>query len=219
MQEEMTKLKVEEAGKKASLGEKEAQLRVKEEEVKKLQAFVAQFDKLQKFLSLLKKIRELFSKDFMQKELRARAKPMIEKYTNEVFGGFELPFANLKITDDYDLVLCGSDGERTMDMISGGEKIAAALALRAGIAKALSGGRMELLMLDEPTIHLDDIRRRELVEIVKNLTTIPQTIVVTHDEEFENAADVILKVRKEDGVSLVESVERQTFVTMDAKMG
>jgi exonuclease SbcC len=218
-QEGMTGLRVEEAGKKASLIKEEEHLRRKEVELAKLRESAARLEKLQKFLSLLKKIREIFSKDFAQKELRARAKPLIEKYTNEVFGGFELPFANLKITDDYDLILSSADGERSMDMISGGEKIAAALALRAGIAKALSGGRMELLMLDEPTIHLDDIRRRELVEIVKNLTMIPQTIVVTHDEEFENAADIILKVRKEDGVSLVESVERQTFVTMDEKMG
>jgi len=215
----MTGLRVEEAGKKASLIKEEEHLKRKEVELAKLRESAARLEKLQKFLSLLKKIREIFSKDFAQKELRARAKPLIEKYTNEVFGGFELPFANLKITDDYDLILSSADGERSMDMISGGEKIAAALALRAGIAKALSGGRMELLMLDEPTIHLDDIRRRELVEIVKNLTMIPQTIVVTHDEEFENAADIILKVRKEDGVSLVESVERQTFVTMDEKMG
>ncbi|MFQ5975494.1 MAG: AAA family ATPase [Candidatus Hydrothermarchaeales archaeon] len=92
-------------------------------------------------------------------------------------------------------------------MLSGGEKIASALALRIGIAKALSGSAMELIILDEPTTHLDTVRRRDLVEIIKRLSSIPQTIVVTHDKEFESAADTLIEVEKIKGVSSVRYAE------------
>lgn len=171
------------------------ELRHKEEEARKLQ----------EFLQLLGKIRILFHKDNLQKKLRARAKPLIEKLTREEFQKFHLPYSDISLSEDFEITLYGPDGSVRMDMLSGGERIAAALALRIGIAKALAGSAMELLMLDEPTIHLDSARRRELVEIIKNLTALPQTIVVTHDKEFEGAADKLLEVEKTDGVSTVKN--------------
>ena len=45
--------------------------------------------------------------------------------------------------------------------------------------------------------------RDELVEIIRKLSTIPQTIVVTHDKEFEQSADRLLIVEKSDSISKV----------------
>jgi exonuclease SbcC len=159
--------------------------------------------KLSKFLVLLEDIRRLFHKDVLQKDLRTRALPLIESYTKEIFDMFDLPYTDLELTDDFNVVLYGPHGEESVDMLSGGERIAAALALRMGIAKALSGSAMELIILDEPTIHLDSQRRQDLVEIIKKLSIIPQTIVVTHDKEFEQAADKLIVVEKVDGISKV----------------
>jgi exonuclease SbcC len=77
------------------------------------------------------------------------------------------------------------------------------IALRK-IAKALSKGSLQLLILDEPTIHLDEERRRELAMMIKNLNSIPQTIVVTHDDEFDQVANTTIHVRKVDGASIIE---------------
>ncbi|HDL01559.1 MAG TPA: hypothetical protein ENH23_04930 [candidate division Zixibacteria bacterium] len=132
-----------------------------------------------------------------------RAKPLIEEYTRDVFNGFNLPYTDLTLTDDYSLILHSPKGRETLDMLSGGERIAAALALRVGLSRALIGSMLALIILDEPTIHLDSLRRRELVEFIRKLQTIPQTIVVTHDKEFEDSADRIIEVKKIDGVSVV----------------
>ncbi len=161
--------------------------------------------KLSRFLTLLEDIRRLFHKDALQKELRTKARPLIEVYTKEIFDMFELPYTDLELTDDFNVALFSQDGRESIDMLSGGEKIACALALRLGIAKALSGSAMEMIILDEPTIHLDSQRRQELVEIIKKLSSIPQTIVVTHDKEFEQAADRLLLVEKVRGISKVSS--------------
>ncbi len=176
------------------------------EEIVTHEAKAKENDKLLRFISLLNEIRVLFDKDHLQKELRARHKPRIERYTREHFDKFNLAYTDVELTDDYSLMVYDATGERSSDMLSGGEKIAAALALRFGIANDLleSASAMELMILDEPTIHLDEQRRQELVEMVKHLSSIPQTIVVTHDREFEAAADRLILVRKEDGVSKVE---------------
>lgn len=80
------------------------------------------------------------------------------------------------------------------------------LALRLGITQVLSGGNLELIMLDEPTIHLDAYRRQELIDLLKKMSIIPQMVIVTHDTDLEDAADNILRIEKEKGTSfLVES--------------
>jgi exonuclease SbcC len=159
---------------------------------------------LLKFKQLLEKIRAVFHKDALQKQLRLMARPLIEDYARDIFLSFNLPYSDVTLTDDFSLMVHGEGGEESLDMLSGGERIAAALALRIGLSKALSGPVMELIILDEPTIHLDAHRRRELVEVIRRLATIPQTIVVTHDKEFEESADRIIEVEKVDGVSVVK---------------
>jgi exonuclease SbcC len=174
-----------------------------EGEISKLREELKEAGKLRKFIKLLEDIRGLFHKDRLQRELRVSALPIIERYTRELFDSFNLPYTDLKLTEDFSMVLYGPGGEESVEMLSGGERIAAALALRLGIAKALSGPAMELIMLDEPTVHLDAHRRQDLVEIIKRLASIPQTIVVTHDKEFEQAADTLIIVEKSGGVSRV----------------
>ncbi|MEE8167802.1 MAG: AAA family ATPase [Candidatus Hydrothermarchaeales archaeon] len=177
-----------------------------EEKLKELKAKERENEKLTRFVAFLKKLRLLFDKDHLQKELRIRHKPRIEKYTREHFDKFNLPYTDICLTEDYNITVFDTKGEKNADMLSGGEKIAAALALRFGIANDLleSASAMELIILDEPTIHLDEQRRLDLVEIVKKLSSIPQTIVVTHDREFESAADKLILVQKSDGASCVD---------------
>jgi exonuclease SbcC len=199
----VTALSNEKSARDAEAREKERVVEELTQRLRELEEKRREGEKLGEFLDLLRKIRSLFHKDNLQKKLRARARPLIERHAREEFQKFHLPYSDISLTEDFEITLYGPEGDVRMDMLSGGERIAAALALRIGIAKALAGQAMELLMLDEPTIHLDATRRRELVEIIKSLATIPQTIVVTHDKEFEGAADRLLVVEKMDGVSIV----------------
>jgi DNA repair protein SbcC/Rad50 len=158
------------------------------------------------FLKLLNLIRELYGKDGIQKDLRNRSKIQIEQNTLEFFEKFNFEYSDIKLDENYDLTVYGPNGENTLDMMSGGEKIAIALALRLGITRTISKGNLELIMLDEPTIHLDTYRRQELIDILKKMSIIPQMIIVTHDADMEDAADNILRIEKEEGTSfLVES--------------
>ena len=105
--------------------------------------------------------------------------------------------------DEYNVTVYGPEGESSMSMVSGGEKIAIALALRLGITQAISKGDLDTILLDEPTIHLDSSRRHELINLLKDMSLLPQMIIVTHESQLENAADNIIKVEKENGISKV----------------
>jgi len=158
---------------------------------------------LKDFLKLLKFIRDLFSKDGVQKDLRNLSRPLIEEKTRDLFEKFNFEYSDIRLDEDYDVTIYGPSGKSNLDMISGGEKIAVALALRLGITQVLSGGSLELILLDEPTIHLDAYRRQELIDLLKKMSIIPQMIIVTHDADLEDAADNILKIEKEEGVSFL----------------
>ena len=163
-----------------------------------------EYDDIDDFTNLLMDIRKTYSKDGIQEILRNSSRPTIQRYTKEFFEEFNFNYSDLILDENYDVSLYGPEGETSLEMVSGGEKIAIALALRLGITQAMSGGNLETILLDEPTIHLDSFRRHELIDLLREMSFLPQMIIVTHDNELEHAADHIIKVEKVNGVSDIE---------------
>ena len=186
-----------------NLDVKEAKISEIEKDIEKNNDIIKECDDAKKYHNLLKEFRELYSKDGIQKDLRSYSKPLIEKYTKEFFEKFDFEYSDLSLDDEYNISISG-EGVANTDMVSGGEKIAIALALRLGITQAMSEGNIETILLDEPTIHLDSFRRQELINILHSISVIPQMLIVTHDFELESAADTVIKVEKENGISKVE---------------
>ncbi|WP_316504577.1 SMC family ATPase [Nitrosopumilus sp.] len=92
-------------------------------------------------------------------------------------------------------VTCYSKNE-TLDLesLSGGEKVSVALSLRLGMASLLGASNLNLMILDEPTTHLDAERKKSLVGVLSQLSDISssempmQFIIITHDAEiFEDS--------------------------------
>ena len=64
-------------------------------------------------------------------------------------------------------------------------KNSCALALRLGITQAMAKGDLDTILLDEPTMHLDSFRRHELINLLKDMTVLPQMIIVTHENDLK----------------------------------
>jgi exonuclease SbcC len=161
------------------------------------------------FIGLLNKIRTAYGKDGVQKMIRARARPLLERATRDLFERFNLAYSDIKIDDNYNIAVIGPSGEQQIEQISGGERVALAIALRLAIAQVLSG-RVETIIMDEPTTHLDEERRKELVNILSSFfreggRIIPQMLIITHHPEIVDVADVIYTVKKQDDYSIAES--------------
>jgi len=180
-----------------------------EEKLKALKKKEQEKQVVDDFIKLLNKIRIAYGKDGVQKMIRARARPLLERSTRDLFERFNLAYSDVKIDDDYNIAVIGPGGEQDIDQISGGERVALAIALRLSIAQVLSG-KVETIIMDEPTTHLDEERRKELVNILNSFfreggRIIPQMLVITHHREIEDVADVVYTISKQEGYSIVET--------------
>ena len=165
--------------------------------------FEQEYNDIAEYINLLNHFRSLYSKNGIQKDLRNISRPIIQKHTKEFFNEFNFNYSDLTLDEEYDVTVYGPEGESSISMVSGGEKIAIALALRLGIAQAMANGELDTILLDEPTIHLDSSRKHELINLLKDMTSLPQMIIVTHETDLENAADNLIKVEKENGISKI----------------
>jgi exonuclease SbcC len=122
------------------------------------------------------------------------------------------------LNDDYSLSILRLGNQENITVLSGGETIIVALALRLAFAKEFSA--LDLLILDEPTIYLDERRRGELVSVLERNRLVRQMFVVTHDPDFERISDkthFVTKLAGETRVTTTEGEEllEDTYIDME----
>lgn len=201
----LKEINIEKVTKETSLKKDKEQIIKYEKEIENLDNIRQEQEYVSEYIKLLNKIRDIYSKDGVQKDLRNNVRPQIEKNTMDIFGEFGFEYSEIKLDEDYNITVKSKNEILNLNMLSGGEKIVIALALRLGIAKVITKNRTELLILDEPTIHLDSERRNDLIEIIRKINIVPQMIVVTHDEEMESLSNNIIKISKTNGISSCEN--------------
>jgi exonuclease SbcC len=104
--------------------------------------------------------------------------------------------------EDYEIVLEQDGRQRAFSQLSGGEQMAAALAVRLALLRLVSD--IDVAFFDEPTANLDDARRENLAEEISDIRGFSQLFVISHDDTFERLTNNLIRVRKENGQSLVE---------------
>lgn len=123
-------------------------------------------------------------------------------YTDIMQSNGELnPATRLRWTEDYDIVLTSQGRERTFQQLSGGEQMAAALAVRLALLREVS--TVDVAFFDEPTANLDRDRRANLAAQVLNVKGFAQLFVISHDDTFEQDTDFVVRIEKVGGESRV----------------
>lgn len=160
---------------------------------------ILELKKVKKYISKLNKIEtNIFSRDgSVATSLRSWALNSISVKASEY-----LSFLNTKIlrialsekTRDVSIACYSKTEVLELESLSGGEKVSVALALRLGMASLLGASNLNLMILDEPTTHLDVERKKSLVRVLSQLSEISnsqapmQFLIITHDTEiFENS--------------------------------
>lgn len=105
------------------------------------------------------------------------------------------PNVALTWTEDYEIQIQEGDSTwRAFRTLSGGEQMAAALAIRLALLKVLAD--LDLAFFDEPTTNMDRLRREQLAESLANLKSFRQLFVISHDDTFENVTENVIRVER-----------------------
>ncbi len=105
----------------------------------------------------------------------------------EITGRFDM---TLRWAKDYEVTLEEEGRERPFLNLSGGEQMAAALAVRLALLKELS--EINIAFFDEPTTNMDEERRRNLAQQIGRIKDFHQLFVISHDDSFEGFTDQIV---------------------------
>ena len=178
----------------------------KEDDKKKYEEKVASQEKLAIAFEKLRRLRDALSESRLQSFLMASAKDLLERYLNDIANYFDLKYSALEIVQESGLEIYGylANGQRIpISAMSGGERVSVSISLRLALARLMKSN-VGFVVMDEPTVHLDDYRRKELLEVIRKASEIiPQIILVTHDEELKDAGDEVIRVELEGDTSRV----------------
>ncbi|MGH2459260.1 MAG: AAA family ATPase, partial [Chloroflexota bacterium] len=132
------------------------------------------------------------------RRLLARISRMATRINADVLNqsGIELEW-----TTDYEIITRRGGETRGFAQLSGGEQMAAALAVRLAILRDVSNVR--IAFLDEPTAHLDQERRANLGDQVQRLQGFDQLVVISHDDTFDGLFGHVIRIGRENGRSRV----------------
>ncbi len=166
------------------------------EEIKELKKALEDIELKKKVVKTLMEFSKAYlGKDgLIAKRLTAKAREELERRASEILKGFKLGIDRLKIDDEYNISYFVNGEELNVKNASGGEKVSISIALRLALAEMLMG-KVSTIILDEPTVYLDEENREKLFEILKQVANnLKQIIIVTHEEKVKNIADKIYKV-------------------------
>ena len=111
----------------------------------------------------------------------------------EISGKYDV---TLRWAKDYEILLEEEGRERPFLNLSGGEQMAAALAVRLALLKELS--EVNIAFFDEPTTNMDEERRRNLAQQIGRIKDFQQLFVISHDDSFEGVTDQIVTLSRQD---------------------
>ncbi len=142
--------------------------------------------------------------DFIRDTLKAAGPLVTESYlynisieANQLFREITGEASRaLRWTRDYEIVVEEGGYDRSFPNLSGGEQMAAALAVRLALLKQLSDIR--IAFFDEPTVNMDAERRERLAQQIGQVRHFKQLFVISHDDTFEESVDHVVAIAGRD---------------------
>ncbi len=190
-----------------------------EKEIQKIQNAILELITVKEYIVKLDEIQlNIFSRDGpVATSLRSWALNTISVKASEYLTLLNTKIQRISLSEKArDIsIACYSKSEMLdLESLSGGEKVSVALALRLGMASLLGASNLNLMILDEPTTHLDAERKKSLVGVLSQLSEISnsqtpmQFLIITHDTEIfeDSSVEQIYKFESTEQGSLVTAL-------------
>ena len=188
-----------------------------EKQIDLIQNSILELKKVKKYISKLDKVQtNIFSRDgSVATSLRSWALNSISVKASEYLSFLNTKIQRIALSEkarDVSIACYSKTEVLELESLSGGEKVSVALALRLGMASLLGSSNLNLMILDEPTTHLDVERKKSLVRVLSQLSEISnsqtpmQFLIITHDAEiFEdsNVEQIYKFESKEEGSKVI----------------
>ncbi|MEJ2261705.1 MAG: AAA family ATPase, partial [Nitrosopumilaceae archaeon] len=188
-----------------------------EKEIKIIQKAVEELSIVKEYMVQLDSIQtNVFSRDgSVATSLRSWALNAISAKASEYLTLLNTKIQRIQLSEKArDITITCYSKKEILDLesLSGGEQVSVALALRLGMANLLGASNLNLMILDEPTTHLDAERKKSLVEVLSQLSNISnsempmQFIIITHDAEIfeDSAVEKIYRFESNENGSIVK---------------
>ena len=186
-------------------------------QIETIEKVILELKVVKKYVSKLDKVQtNIFSRDgSVATSLRSWALNSISVKTSEYLSFLNTKIQRIALSEkarDVSIACYSKTEVLELESLSGGEKVSVALALRLGMASLLGSSNLNLMILDEPTTHLDAERKKSLVRVLSQLTEISnsqtpmQFLIITHDAEiFEdsNVEQIYKFESKEEGSKVI----------------
>jgi len=170
-----------------------------EEQIKSIQTSISNLKIVKEYVGGLDAIQmNIFSRDGpVATSLRSWALNTISTKSSEYLTLLNTKIQRISLSEkarDISITCYSKNEILDLESLSGGEQVSVALALRLGMASLLGASNLNLMILDEPTTHLDAEHKKSLVDVLSQLSNITnigkpmQFIIITHDAEiFEDS--------------------------------
>ncbi|HLG23955.1 MAG TPA: SMC family ATPase [Candidatus Nanoarchaeia archaeon] len=167
-------------------------------------------EELAKVSSLINWINELFSNLMLTIEKHVMVN--IHSQFNEFFKNWfdvllEDESINSRIDEDFTPTIEQNGYETQIENLSGGEKTSVALAYRLALNKVINDivvgiNTKDIIILDEPTDGFSSEQLDKVRDVLNQLNT-KQTILVSHESKIEGFVENIIRIQKQDHISVV----------------
>ncbi|MBS3114410.1 SMC family ATPase [Candidatus Woesearchaeota archaeon] len=114
---------------------------------------------------------------------------------------------NVRVDEEFTPIIEQDGYETYIENLSGGEKTSVALSYRLALNKVINDivadiKTKDIIMLDEPT---DGFSAEQLDKVrdVLNQLNVKQVIIVSHESKIEGFVDNVIRVNKQEGISVV----------------
>ncbi|MCK4552653.1 AAA family ATPase [Candidatus Pacearchaeota archaeon] len=183
--------------------------------IRELKEKIKKAEEVREQLNYLTKLETWLSKEFasfvslIEKNVMIKLKAEFSKLFDEWFCMLVSDSFDISLTDDFTPIIEHQDYEIDYAYLSGGERTAVALAYRLALNQVINSlmskiKTRDIVILDEPTDGFSAQQLDKMRDVLQQLN-IKQLIIVSHEQKIEGFVENVIRFRKVNGVSVMES--------------
>ncbi len=192
------------------------EINVIEKQLMEINKEIKEIEKYKKEKEIYEKIYNWLKKFFLPliENIEINVLASIHSVFNDLFNEWFIKLVgseeiNARLDKDFTPIIEEQGYDTSINALSGGERTSVALAYRLALNSVLNTmiqdiNTKDLIILDEPTEGFSSEQIERMGELLRTLR-INQIILVSHEQQLEGFVDNVIRIKKENGVSTINS--------------